>query len=60
VDARPPLYELRRSQAPVLQRIVVAIDPSGRGREEADECGIVAAGVDEDGAGWVLADASGR
>ena len=57
---RDRLDELRRSQAPVLQRIVVAIDPSGRGGEEADECGIVAVGVDEDGAGWVLADASGR
>jgi phage terminase large subunit-like protein len=57
---RDRLDELRRSQGPVLQRIVVAIDPSGSGGEEADECGIVAAGVDEDGAGWVLADASGR
>jgi phage terminase large subunit-like protein len=57
---RDRLDELRRSQGPVLQRIVVAIDPSGSGGEEADECGIVAAGIDEDGEAWVLADASGR
>jgi phage terminase large subunit-like protein len=57
---RDRLDELRRSQAPELRRIVVAIDPSGTGGEEADECGIVAAGVDKDGTGWVLADASGR
>ena len=54
------LERLRRSQAPELQRIVVAIDPSGSGSEEADECGIVAAGVDDDGRAWVLADASGK
>ena len=57
---RDLLDELRRSQAQALQRIVVAIDPSGSGGEEADECGIVAAGVDEDGRAWILADASGR
>ena len=57
---RDRLDELRRSQAPTSLRIVVAIDPSGTGGEEADECGIVAVGVDADGTGWVLADASGR
>jgi len=57
---RERLDELRCSQAPELQRIVVAIDPSGSGGEEADECGIVAAGVDEDNQAWILADASGR
>ena len=57
---RDRLDELRRSQAPTSLRIVVAIDPSGTGSEEADECGIVAVGVDADGTGWVLADASGR
>jgi phage terminase large subunit-like protein len=57
---RDRLDELRRSQAPTSLRIVVAIDPSGTGGDEADECGIVAVGVDADGTGWVLADASGR
>jgi phage terminase large subunit-like protein len=51
---------LRRTREPTLQRIVVAIDPSGSSDEDADETGIVAAGVDEAGCGWVLADASGR
>jgi phage terminase large subunit-like protein len=50
----------RRSQAPVLQRVVVAIDPSGSGDEEADETGIVGCGVDETGNGWVLAELSGQ
>jgi phage terminase large subunit-like protein len=57
---RDGLDELRRSQAPTSLRIVVAIDLSGTGGEEADECSIVAVGVDADGTGWVLADASGR
>jgi phage terminase large subunit-like protein len=57
---RDRLDELRRSQAPTSLRIVVAIDPSGTGGEEADECGIVGVGVDADGTGRVLADASGR
>lgn len=43
-----------------MARIVIAVDPSGSGNEEADECGIVAAGVDHDGHGWVLVDGSGR
>jgi predicted phage terminase large subunit-like protein len=56
----PELLEAaRRDAAPVLQRIVVAIDPSGGG-EDADETGIVACGVDSEGRGWVLGDASGH
>lgn len=54
------LDRLRRSEAPELQRIVVAIDPSGSAGEEADECGIVVAGVDYDAHAWILADASGK
>jgi phage terminase large subunit-like protein len=42
----------------VLARIVVAIDPSASGGEDADKCGI-AAGVDEIEHGWVFFDASG-
>jgi phage terminase large subunit-like protein len=51
---------LRVDASPVLQRIVVAIDPSGSGDEGADEVGIIAAAVDENGHGWVLCDASGH
>jgi phage terminase large subunit-like protein len=50
----------RARTAPVLTRIVVAIDPAASSTDEADETGIVVAGKDSDGHGWVLADASGR
>jgi phage terminase large subunit-like protein len=43
---------------PELARIVIAIDPSGT--EEGDETGIIAAGVDHDGRGYVIVDASGQ
>ena len=41
---------------PVLRRIVVAVDPPATSGEKADECGIVVAGLGEDGRGYVLAD----
>ncbi len=37
---------------------MVAIDPPASAGEKADECGIVAAGISEDKAAYVLADAS--
>ena len=43
-----------------LARVVVAIDPAVASGEAADETGIVVAGRDADGHGFVLADASGR
>jgi phage terminase large subunit-like protein len=55
---RDRLEELRRDAAPVMSRIVVAIDPAGSA--EGDETGIIAAGVDEAGRGWLLADESGQ
>ena len=45
---------------PGLMRIVVAIDPAVTSGEEADETGIIVAGRDYDGRGYVLADRSGR
>jgi predicted phage terminase large subunit-like protein len=54
------LEATRVTQAPAMQRIVVAIDPSGSGSEDADECGIIVAGLGQDGEGYVLADLSGR
>jgi phage terminase large subunit-like protein len=45
---------------PDLIRIAVAIDPAATSGEEADETGIVVAGKDADGHGYVLADQSGR
>jgi phage terminase large subunit-like protein len=46
--------------APELARIVVAIDPAASSSVEADETGIIVAGRDLMGHGWVLADLSGR
>lgn len=48
----------RVRQAPEMQRIVVAVDPSGTKGEsdEGDEIGIVVAGKGVDGRGYVLAD----
>lgn len=49
----------RVRQAPTLRRIVVAVDPAGSAKKEADETGIVVAGVEGD-EGYVLEDLSGR
>ena len=46
--------------APDMTRVVVAIDPAVTSGEEADETGIVVAGKDQNGHGYVLADISGR
>lgn len=43
---------------PDLRRIVVAVDPPVTSGENADECGIVVAGIDSAGEGYVLADRS--
>ncbi len=43
-----------------LRRIVVAIDPAMSTNEGSDETGIVVAGVDRDGHGYILEDLSGR
>ena len=45
---------------PDLMRVVVAIDPAVTSGEDADETGIIVAGKDKDGHGYVLADISGR
>jgi phage terminase large subunit-like protein len=45
---------------PDLTRIVVAIDPAASSSEDADETGIVIAGKDAAGHGYVLGDRSGR
>jgi phage terminase large subunit-like protein len=43
-----------------LRRVVVAVDPPASSRKTSDACGIVAAGLDEDGNAVVLADATLR
>lgn len=48
---------------PDMQRIVIAVDPSGASGEEdkrSDEVGIVVVGLGVDGRGYVLEDLSGR
>lgn len=43
-----------------MQRIVVAVDPAVTSGEDADETGIIVAGLGVDGFGYVLADLSCR
>jgi predicted phage terminase large subunit-like protein len=50
----------RTAALPHLTRIVVAIDPAAASGEHADETGIIVAGRDNGGHGYVLADASGH
>jgi predicted phage terminase large subunit-like protein len=50
----------RADAAPELTRMVVAVDPAVSSDEHADETGIVVAGKDANGHGYVLADLSGR
>lgn len=52
--------KLRVKEAPRLRTIVVAIDPAVTSGEFSNETGIIAAGVGEDGYGYVLEDLSGR
>ncbi|PCI59480.1 MAG: ATP-binding protein [Kordiimonadales bacterium] len=55
---RRMLDQLRVAAGFDYQRIVVAVDPPASVGEKADECGIVAAGLAENGQAYVLADAS--
>ncbi len=50
----------RLETAPPLRRIAIAVDPAASSGEEADETGIIAAGLGVDGRGYILADASMR
>jgi len=57
----PALIERARvTEHPPLVRIVVAIDPSVSSGESSNEAGIIVAGVDEKGHGYLLADLSRR
>jgi phage terminase large subunit-like protein len=48
------LDDLRRSKAPELKRIVIAIDPAVSIGEDSDETGIVVAGIGYDNHGYIL------
>jgi phage terminase large subunit-like protein len=54
------LEDTRTTDVPVLKRVVVAIDPPISSKESADECGIVVAGIGDDGHAYVVADLSER
>ncbi len=56
--SRAMIEACRVGEAPPLNRIVVALDPPGSSRPEADACGIVAAGRAENGWFYVLEDAT--
>ncbi|GLS46600.1 DNA-packaging protein [Methylobacterium brachythecii] len=55
---RETIEAARVAVAPVLMRLVVAVDPPVSSRAGADACGIVAAGLGPDGAAYVIADAT--
>lgn len=48
----------RVREAPAMTRIVVAVDPPATSGGDADECGLVVAGLGADGLAYVLADRS--
>lgn len=56
--AREIIERGRVPREPALKRIVVAIDPPVTAGADADECGIVVAGLGDDGRGYVLDDRS--
>ena len=57
---RATIEAARVSNAAELTRVVVAIDPAAGSGQRSDETGIVVAGKDAAGHGYVLADMSGR
>jgi phage terminase large subunit-like protein len=57
---RDVIERARVAAAPDLARVVVAVDPPVSSGRRADSCGIAVAGVDGQGVGYVLADATLR
>jgi len=53
---RALIERLRVASAPALARIVVAVDPPARAGSKSAACGIIAAGIDDAGFAYVLAD----
>lgn len=60
IDASRVGADLKDDLRETLARIVVAIDPAASSNEGSDETGIIVAGVDEAGHGYILDDLSGR
>ncbi|MGN6572733.1 MAG: DNA-packaging protein [Pseudolabrys sp.] len=55
---RAMIEAARVRAAPALRRIVVGVDPPASSKPNADRCGIVAAGIAEDGGVYVIEDAT--
>lgn len=55
---RAAIDRQRVRAAPAMRRIVVAVDPPATATERSDACGIVAAGIAEDGQIYILSDGS--
>lgn len=56
--SRQMLEDCRQDSSPPLRRIVVAVDPPASSHKRADKCGIIAAGLDQNGLIFVIADES--
>lgn len=52
------IEDARVDKSPQLQRVVVAVDPPVTAHATSDACGIVVAGIGDDGKAYVLADRS--
>lgn len=48
----------RVTKAPDLKRIIIGVDPNASNTENSDEIGIIAAGIDNEGIGYILEDLS--
>ena len=57
---RAMIEDARMQEAPVMVRVVVAIDPAVTNNEDSDETGIITAGMTADGHYYILADNSLR
>lgn len=55
---RAMIEACRERAPPAMARIVVAVDPPASSSQRADCCGLVVAGIDRDGIGHVLEDAT--
>lgn len=53
---RDQLDGLKANMPEQMRRICVAIDPPASSHAKSDACGIIVAGIDDDGIGWVIAD----
>ena len=55
---RKQIDALRVKEHPPLRRVVIGVDPAVTSKEDSDLTGIIAAGIGQDGHGYVLEDAS--